>query len=152
MTLTLEPALQTIGNIAALDQNQVRVRRARAPLHILVVEDDPVAQALARKLFEGRYCVTICSDVYEAVNEYLRIMPDLVLLDIELGDAQFNGLDVLHTLHAHDSEANVVMVSGHTDPENIAMAARAGANGFVLKPFVSSRLMHYALECERAKG
>lgn len=135
-----------------IEEKQSNLRRARAPLHILVIEDEPVTQNLLRKLFESDYPVTLCADPYHAVNEYMRVMPDLVFLDINLGNSIFNGLDILYTLRMIDQEANVVMLTSHDTPQNIAAAAKMGAFGFAPKPFKRSRLMHYVQECEELKA
>lgn len=142
---------QTISSPLQFEAQHTKLRRARSPLHILVVEDDPVTQGLLQNLFSAKYCVAVCADPHRAVNEYLRIMPDLVFLDINLGDAQFNGLDVLYTLQVIDKEANIVILSGHDTPQNIATATRSGAMGFIAKPFKSSVLLRYAEDCEYKK-
>lgn len=147
-----EIKLNRIAPEMLFDEQQANIRRARAPLHILIAEDDPVTQTLLQKLFSSKYSITVCSDPYQAVNDYLRVMPDLVFLDIDLGDRQFNGLDVLYTLRVIDADANIVILTGNDQPKNIAAAARSGALGFISKPFKSSRLMHYVQECELAKS
>ena len=144
-------APRTIATPLQFEPQYGKLRRARSPLHILIIEDDPVTQGLLQGLFASQYCVAVCADPYRAVNEYLRITPDLVFLDIDLGDKQFNGIDVLHTLRVIDHDASVVILSGMVTPQNIASAARTGAMGFVAKPFKRSVLMQYAQDCEKKK-
>lgn len=144
-TARIEPSMH-------VDETSFRLRRARSPLHILVVDDDPVTQALVHKLLSRDFHVVVSSTVHEAVSDYARIMPDMVFLDINMGDAQYNGFSVLHTLHMLDWDANVVMLSGNDTSENISEAARKGAMGFIGKPFSKDRLMHYVRECEQRKG
>lgn len=134
-----------------LEDQRLKLRRARSPLHILVVDDDPVTQQLMQRLLGTNYCVTLCATVDQAVHEYLRVMPDLVFLDVQLGDPEFNGFDVAHTICLYDSDATIVMLTAHESAQNIAHARRAGASGFMVKPFSASRILHYVQECERAK-
>jgi DNA-binding NtrC family response regulator len=135
-----------------LEQNtQLLANRHRANLHILVVDDDYVTQQLLQRLLSSHYGVTVCGTVERAVHDYLRIMPDLVFLDIDLGDAEFNGFDVAYTIAMHDAESTIVMLSAYEHPENIAQATRAGASGFMAKPLSASRILHYVQECERSK-
>lgn len=134
-----------------IDEPSLRRRRARAPLHIQVVDDDEVTQHLVAMLLARDYHVTISETVHDAVNDYVRVMPDLVFLDINLGDRQFNGFSVLHTLQMLDWDANVVMLSGNNSAHNIAEATRKGAMGFISKPFSKNMLLHYVHECETRK-
>lgn len=147
----LERDLQAIHSPMGLEEDRVLLRHARSPLHILVVDDDLVTQQLMQSLLGPNYSVALCGDVFKAVAEYLRIMPDLVFLDIDLGDKEFNGFDVAHTICMHDDRANIVFLSAHENIQNIAHARRAGASGFMAKPFKPSRVLHYVQDCERDK-
>ncbi len=143
--------LRQIQSQTLMEEKSLLLRHARSPLHILVVDDDPVTLQLLQSLLGPSYSVTVCSTVHQAVHEYLRVMPDLVFLDINLGDAEFSGFDVAYTVCMHDPNANIVMLTAHESPQNIAHATRAGALGFLVKPFGASRILHYVQECERAK-
>ena len=143
--------LRKIASEVVLEENRLLLRRARSPLHILVVDDDPTTQQLMQKLLGPNYCVSVCSTVGQAVHDYLRIMPDIVFLDINLGDSEFNGFDVAHTICMYDNLATVIILTAHESAQNIAHARRAGASGFMVKPFSASRILHYVQECERAK-
>ena len=146
-----DDTLQQISGQTQFEEATARLRKARSPLHIMVVDDDPVTQRLVKGLLGARYRVTLCSTVQQAVAEYPGVMPDLVFLDIDLGDKQFSGLDVAYTLAMQDKNANIVMLTSNDKPETIAIAGRAGAYGFLAKPFGVSRLMHYVEECEAGK-
>ncbi len=148
--MNLEPS--HIETPLVIDECNLRLRSARAPLHILVVDDDPFTQTLVHTLLARDFHVIVSSTVHDAVSDYARVMPDLVFLDINMGDAQHNGFSVLHTLQMLDWDANVVMLSGNDTPENIAEATRKGAMGFIGKPFSKDRLMNYVRECEQRKA
>ena len=126
-------------------------RRARSSLHILVVDDDLVTQQLLKNLLATQYSVVFCSNVGEAIQEYLRVIPDLVFLDINLGDAEFNGFDVGYTIFMHDHHANIIYLTAHESAENIARATRSGASGFIAKPFEAWKILNYVSECENLK-
>lgn len=141
----LEPSL-------VIDEQDSRRRRARSPLHIQIIDDDEVTQRLVSSLLTRDYSVVVSSTVHEAVNDYAATMPDLVFLDINLGDTQFNGFSVLHTLQMLDWDTNVVMLSGNDSPQNIAEATRKGAMGFIAKPFKKEVLLRFVYACEQRKG
>jgi two-component system response regulator DegU len=60
-----------------------------------------------------------------------QVKPDLVLLDLSLPD--LHGLDIVRSLTASKSPAQVVIFSAHEEPELIDTALRAGASAFITK-------------------
>ena len=64
---------------------------------------------------------------------------NLVYLDIELPHT--NGLEVLKQIRQAMPEVMVVMVSGESSSENVTIAIKTGANGFIVKPFNSGRIL-----------
>jgi CheY-like chemotaxis protein len=85
--------------------------------------------------------VDSASGVEDAINHLSSNDPDLVLLDLRLGDE--DGWQVLSTL-ASDGRTEripVVILSAHADPQSAERAIREGARGYIAKPFVASRLL-----------
>ena len=64
---------------------------------------------------------------------------NLVYLDIELPHT--SGLDVLKQIRRSKPDIMVVMVSGESSQENVTTAIKTGANGFIVKPFNSGRIL-----------
>ena len=64
---------------------------------------------------------------------------DLVYLDIEL--PKVSGLEVLKIIRKALPNIMVVMVSGESSAENVTTAIKTGANGFIVKPFNSGRIL-----------
>jgi len=125
---------------------------APPPISILLVEDDPLTQQLVRGVLQQTNEIHSCDTLHQAVNDYLRLQPDLVLLDIDLGDSDFNGFDVLATLRLYDPRANVVILTAHDSPANIRQASLVGAHGFIAKPFTRERLLQCASGCAQEKA
>ena len=147
-----EPALpknttiptNSFGEVAYLQDVFLTVkksRKARQPLYVLLVEDDPVTRKVVSNLFKDNYAVITAQDASEAVSNYLTYAPDIVFLDINLPDA--NGFQVLQQIMASDSEAYVVMFSGNSYLDNVTNALTSGASGFVSKPFNKEKMRHY---------
>ncbi len=135
-----------------IDEHNLRLRRARGPSHIQIVDDDEVTQHLVQMMLARDYHVTVSDTPADAVQDYARVTPDLVFLDINLGDAQFDGFSVLHRLQLMDWDANIVMLSGNYTEENVIEAVRKGAMGFVPKPFSKEKLFRFVRDCEQRKG
>ncbi len=121
-------------------------RNARTTLEILVVEDDP----FSRKLISGAlssHSVTFAEDGYESISAYLHKAPDIVFLDIDLPDV--TGHDVLIKTLSFDKNAYIVMLSGNSQGENVMAAIKAGAKGFIGKPFTKDKLFQYIAKCPK---
>lgn len=117
------------------------LRRTRYPLHVMLVEDDPLTRRVVAAGFKENYALITAENAHEAVANYLMYAPDIVFLDIGLPDA--SGFSVLQQLMKSDPDAYVVMFSGNSYLDNVTSALSAGAAGFVAKPFKKEKLRHY---------
>ena len=64
---------------------------------------------------------------------------NIVYLDINLGSE--NGLDLLQSIKKESADITVVMVSGEGSVQNVMKAIENGANGFIVKPFNTGRII-----------
>jgi two-component system, cell cycle response regulator DivK len=102
---------------------------------ILVIEDDPDNQFLVRILLEqGGYAVVGAGDGREGLETALRILPDLILLDLTI--PAIDGWQLAAELKAKPSTRHipVVALSAHTLPGDRSRAQEAGCDGFIAKP------------------
>jgi two-component system, OmpR family, response regulator len=117
------------------------VRRAqpREPVAeplVLVVEDDPgtsrVIDAVLKKHGFSTRIAENLQGVLRGVNT--RPLPDMILLDIMLPDA--NGFAVLERIRRHPDLRHipVVMLSSLSDPADVAKGLALGAAGYLSKP------------------
>lgn len=80
------------------------------------------------------------SSTGEAIPEQIELNRiNLVYLDIELPHT--SGLEVLKQIREARPDIMVVMVSGENSAENVTTAIKTGANGFIVKPFNSGRIL-----------
>jgi DNA-binding NtrC family response regulator len=111
---------------------------------IMVVDDDvQVAGALGLLFQRLGHQVVRAGSGEEAIEVYRRVRPDLLLLDLQLGD--MDGFEVLERLR--DDEPVVIMFTGHGDIELAVQAMRDGAENFLTKPV---DVEHLAAAAERA--
>lgn len=118
-----------------------KVRRARCPSHVLVVEDDPLTRRVVVGTLGEANAMITAEDARGALACYLLHAPDVVFLDIGLPGA--DGYSVLDQIMAMDPDAFVVMFSSRDDAHSIDRAMEAGARGFVGKPFTREALWRY---------
>jgi DNA-binding response OmpR family regulator len=115
--------------------------------HVLVIEDDPATAAfLADNLRADGYTVSVAAAAREALRALETRHPDLVLLDVALGDA--SGLDVLDVVRAADGVAAridrdlpVIVVSGLGSEVERVRGFQRGADDYLVKPFAYSDLL-----------
>lgn len=118
-----------------------KLRTARKPEHVMLVEDDPLTRRIVSGTFKENYAIITACDAHEAISNYLLHAPDIVFLDIGLPGT--SGFAVLKQIMATDPDAYVVMFSGNSYLDNVNKALGAGASGFIAKPFKKERLRHY---------
>ncbi len=101
---------------------------------ILVVDDDPaIVSTCIRTLTEEGFRVRGVGSGEEALA-CLREEPfDLFLTDVQMPD--MDGLTLLRRVRDIDSNLTAVVITGHGTLRNAIDALRAGARGFLVKPF-----------------
>jgi CheY-like chemotaxis protein len=107
--------------------------------NVLLVDNDPTTISLLRILLElDGHSVSVCSVAGQVLDEIGRLSPDLVLMDVFLSSGD-DGLDLLRRLRANPATTKlpVVMTSGMELSEE---CSRAGADGFLLKPYTPEQL------------
>ncbi|MEM7540716.1 MAG: response regulator [Pseudomonadota bacterium] len=109
--------------------------------HILVVEDQrSVAGALRMRLKGlGHDVLGIASDGAEAVAKAQELRPDLILMDIKLGEGM-DGIDAALQIRS-EMDIPVIYVSAYADAELLERARRTRPAGFINKPFTTKDLL-----------
>lgn len=110
-------------------------------LRVIIVEDEaPARSKLNTQLsqMEGVEVVAECADAPQAILDINSLKPDLLLLDIELGE--LSGFDVLEAIK---HPCHVIFTTAYS--QYAVKAFEKQALDYLLKPFDLSRLRH-ALE------
>jgi DNA-binding NarL/FixJ family response regulator len=101
---------------------------------ILIVDDHPLFRDGLRQLIDREAGLSVCGEATgaeDAIRLAADTKPDLVIVDILLGNE--NGIDLIRSLKANDSELPVLVVSMHEESLYAERALRAGAMGYVMK-------------------
>jgi DNA-binding NarL/FixJ family response regulator len=104
---------------------------------VLIVDDHPSFLAVARLLLEtdGFVVVGVATDGESGVAEALRLMPDVVLLDVGLPDV--DGFEVAARLRDAGASSAIILTSSREGSDFGPLIADSGARGFVAKPELS---------------
>ena len=108
---------------------------------VLIVDDDELICHVADEILGKSFHVDACGNGAQAAKTAARIHPELILLDINLGDR--TGFDVLRELR-EDPETDtipVIFLTGESDEKAEIEGFRSGASDFVRKPFTPEVLV-----------
>ncbi len=103
---------------------------------LLIVEDDPGLQSQLRWCFDD-YQVTISGDRTDAIDQFQRYQPGVVLLDFGLPPdpgGVSEGLATLEQILALEPTTKIIIVTGDNDRANAVKAIGLGAYDFYQKP------------------
>jgi DNA-binding response OmpR family regulator len=106
---------------------------------VLVVEDDRrIADMVIKNLETAGYECHVSSDGGQALADFERVKPDLVVLD--LGLPGIDGLQVTRKLR-RDSDVAILMLTARTSESDKLLGLELGADDYVTKPFSTAELM-----------
>ena len=110
--------------------------------NILVVDDEADIRELVSGILEDNgYNTTTAGSYVEADETIKKIRPNLVILDVWLGESDRDGLRLLEVIKKNYEFVPVIMMSGHGTIETAVSAIKQGAYDFIEKPFDSARLV-----------
>ena len=119
-------------------------------IRVLIVDDHAVVRAGLRLLLDAEddiETVGEAGDAREAIFEARTTKPDVVLMDVVLGDK--SGIDVTPELIHEQPQARVLVLSMQDDPRYVREAFAAGARGYVLKEAADTELVTAVREVAR---
>ncbi len=111
-----------------------RAPGAQRRVRVVVAADQPLARAGVRRLLEGDPEIEVIAEAADggaALAEVVTLRPDVLLLDLQLGET--DGLAVLARLAAAAAPPAVIVLATYDQDAALIEALRLGARGYVLK-------------------
>ena len=107
---------------------------------ILIADDAAFMRAILSQIIEDMEWTVAgeAGDGREAIAQYQKLRPDLVLLDITMPN--LDGTEALKAILAEDPEAQIVMITALGQKDQVLDAIKAGARDFIIKPFDHARV------------
>ena len=106
-------------------------------LRVLVVDDHEVVRAGLRAVLEAEQGIEVVGEagtVDRAVERAVALKPDLVLLDVRLGEgADVGGIQACREIRSAVPQARVLMFSSYGERETVLSSILAGASGYLMK-------------------
>lgn len=108
---------------------------------LYLIDDHAIVRMALRSLLEsaGHVVLGESGEPTQAVAECVRLQPDVVLLDLNLGGR--SGFEILAELQQRRVPSRVLVLSMSERPEHLAEALQRGAMGYVLKGSDSEDLL-----------
>jgi len=100
---------------------------------VMIVDDHPMwREGVARDLGSRGYdvCAT-ASDVSGAVKIALATRPDVVVMDLQLGDG--SGVDATREITTELPDTRVLVLSASAEQDDVLAAVKNGASGYLVK-------------------
>lgn len=104
-------------------------------IRVVLVDDHPVVRAGVRALLEGQDDLVVVGEAPDrdtAVDVVRRTGPDVVLMDLSLGDGP-GGVVATADLRALPDPPRVLVLTTYDSESDIIAAVDAGASGYLLK-------------------
>ncbi|SFV09365.1 Signal transduction histidine kinase [Methylobacterium sp. 174MFSha1.1] len=137
----------TVPLAAAAEEDPARERPPLAPLarpaRVLLVEDSPINQDIARAILERRgHAVSVAGDGAEAVSALQAGGYDVVLMDVQMpGMDGLTATRHIRALGAPASRLPIVALTANVLPQQVAQFRAAGMDDHVGKPFRPDELL-----------
>jgi two-component system chemotaxis response regulator CheY len=108
----------------------------------MIVDDSSVIRKVAKRILSGPEMIVLeAGHGYEALNMCATEMPDIIIVDSALPD--MSAVDFIRSATSIQSSVkpHIVLCLTEVDIGAIMRAKRAGARGYILKPFNRPQLL-----------
>jgi DNA-binding NarL/FixJ family response regulator len=109
---------------------------------VFLLDDHPLFRFGLKRLLDGQADLTVCGEARNAIeglDEALKLKPDLIIADVSLNQST-NGIEFVKNIRSHLADARILMLSMHDESIYALRALRAGAQGYLMKEEVLSRV------------
>jgi len=117
-----------------------------APVRVLVVDDHPMWRGGVRADLEGSGKAEVvgeASDGGEAIEFARAMMPDVILMDLQL--PHVTGVDATRAIIEESPHTKILVLSASAEESDVLEAVKAGASGYLLKSSSSADIVDAVL-------
>lgn len=111
-------------------------------MKVLLVDDAMFVRMSIKKILDDSefdFTYLEASTGAEAIREYKKSSPDLVIMDITM--PEMDGITAVQKIMEIDSGAKIIMCSSMGYQEKVVDAVTAGAMDFIVKPYEPQKVM-----------
>ena len=110
-------------------------------MRVLIVDDAMFMRMMLKDILSknGYEVVGEAANGREAIDKYIELRPDLVLLDITM--PEMDGIEALKKIKMIEPKAKIIMCSAMGQQNMVIEAIQNGAIDFIVKPFQQNRVL-----------
>jgi two-component system chemotaxis response regulator CheY len=102
--------------------------------NIMLVDDSKFMIGVLSKIIKEQHnIVEEAGNGQEAVSNFEKVKPDLVLMDIVMPEK--DGIEATREITANHPGAKIIMCTSMGQESKVKKAIEAGASGYIVKPF-----------------
>jgi two-component system, response regulator RegA len=122
----------TISTASIPTDNSIPANSATVGSLLIVEDDRPFLERLARGMESRGFTVTTAHSVAEGLAHIKNDPPKFAVIDMRLGDG--NGLEVMAALKQRSPEARAIILTGYGNIATAVTAVKVGAVDYLAKP------------------
>ena len=115
---------------------------------LLVDDEEGIRKILGITLMDKGYDVSVATNGEEGLRVFKQIRPGIVLTDIKMPG--MDGIELLKRIKAHDSETEVIMITGHGGIELAIKSLKFEATDYITKP-INDDVLDFSLKRARER-
>lgn len=122
------------------------------PMRTVIVDDNASFLDASRRMLEreGIAVTGVARTITEALQRVAELEPDLILIDIDLGDE--SGFELIRRLtEATGTSVKVILISTHREDDFADLVAESAATGFLSKSELSAQAIEALLRSDSAQ-
>jgi DNA-binding NarL/FixJ family response regulator len=109
---------------------------------VLIVDDHPLLREGVAAVLEAEVDITVAGearDGVEAVALFEQLLPDIVLMDLQMPG--MDGVDAIGAIKARAPDARIIVLTTYAGDVRALRALKAGASGYLLKSSLRRELI-----------
>ena len=109
---------------------------------VLIIDDEKdICFLISEILKDEKYLTYLAINSDEAISNFSKYNPDLVILDVWLSNSKLDGIELLKEFKKIKKDIPIIIISGHGTVDLAVSAIKNGAYDFLEKPFNSDKLI-----------
>lgn len=115
-------------------------------IRVLIADDHPVIRIGVRNMLSAESAIDVvgeAEDGDEAVEQALRLSPDVLLLDLSM--PRLSGFDAMQKVMAGSPDVKIILLTGGISIQQVIEALQTGARGIILKGTLTDHMAEAVL-------
>ena len=123
------------------------------PIRVLIADDHAIVREGLSSLIGAEADLQLvgeAADGVEAVEQALRLRPDVILMDLVM--PRLGGLEAISRIRQAWPEAHILVLTSFSDDSKMLPALKAGAQGYLLKNAPAESIIHAIRDLAHDRG